>query len=234
MIRSLVKRSYGFFYILIGLRRFTLKLSLGRDSCISCYRTFSFNSMIVSGRLSLGEGCSVLSKSRFIGNVAIGKFSRLGRNFEAHGNVSIGRFCAVAQDCFLISTSHRMDLVALQVSFQSEIFPDLELKRSNTIVVGDNVWLGKSVIVLPGVVIGNGAVVGAGSVVTKNVEAYSVVAGNPAKFIRFRFDADQIKRIESSNWTSLHPSELVGYRDFFELKNLDFNFPSDNNEGVNY
>lgn len=232
MITSLIKRLHGFFYILINFRRFTLKLSLGRDSCISCFRKFSFNSMIVSGSLSLGEGCSVLPNSRFTGNVTVGRFSRIGRSFEAHGNVSIGRFCAVAQDCFLISTSHRMDLVALQVTFQSKIFPDLELKRSHAIVVGDNVWLGKSVIVLPGVVIGNGAVVGAGSVVTKSVEAYSVVAGNPAKFIRFRFDADQIKRIESSNWTSLHPSELVGHRDFFSSKDFDFHLPSVNDGGV--
>lgn len=228
MISSLAKHLHGFFYILISLRRFTLKVSLGRGARIKCSRKFTFMPMLVSGSLSLGEGCSVLSNSRFTGNVTIGKFSRVGRNFEAHGDVSIGRYCAIAQDCFFISTSHRTDLVALQVAFQSNIFPNLELKRSDAIVVGDNVWLGKSVIVLPGVEIGNGAVVGAGSVVTKNVEAYSVVAGNPARFIRFRFNAEQIKRIDASNWTSLHPAELAKYSDFFSLQNIDFNLPNDN------
>ena len=53
-----------------------------------------------------------------------------------------------------------------------------------TITVGDDVWIGGGAILCPGVIIGNGAVVGAGSVVTKNVEPYTVVGGNPAKFIK--------------------------------------------------
>ena len=55
-----------------------------------------------------------------------------------------------------------------------------------TIIIGDDVWIGGHVIILPGVNIGNGAIVGAGAVVTRDVPEYAVVGGNPAKVIRFR------------------------------------------------
>lgn len=66
--------------------------------------------------------------------------------------------------------------------------------------IGNDVWIGRNVIVLPGVSIGNGAVVGAGSVVTKNVEKYSIVAGNPARPIRYRFTSEQIEKLEKIKW----------------------------------
>lgn len=56
--------------------------------------------------------------------------------------------------------------------------------KENSIVVGDDVWIGGGAILLPGITIGEGAVVGAGAVVTKSVESYTVVAGNPAKILR--------------------------------------------------
>ena len=62
-----------------------------------------------------------------------------------------------------------------------------------------------------GVTIGNGAVVGMGSVVTKDVEPYTIVAGNPAKLIRKRFDDDTIQRLLKSKWWELDDLELLKY-----------------------
>ena len=56
--------------------------------------------------------------------------------------------------------------------------------RAKPVTLGDNVWLASNVVILPGVTVGEGAVIGAGSVVTKDVEPYTVVAGNPARFLR--------------------------------------------------
>jgi acetyltransferase-like isoleucine patch superfamily enzyme len=58
--------------------------------------------------------------------------------------------------------------------------------RGGDVIIGDRVWIAYRAIILPGVTIGEGAIVGAGSVVTKDVEAYTIVAGNPAKFIKKR------------------------------------------------
>ena len=76
--------------------------------------------------------------------------------------------------------------------------------------IGHDVWIGANAIILPGVSrIGNGAVIGAGSVVTKDVGPYEIVAGNPARAIRMRFDERQIAALESSRWWELDRHELA-------------------------
>ena len=71
------------------------------------------------------------------------------------------------------------------------------------LVIGNDVWVGKHVMFLAGIVVGDGAVVGAGSVVTKNVPPYAVVAGNPARSIRYRFDEASIAQLLRSKWWDL-------------------------------
>lgn len=66
--------------------------------------------------------------------------------------------------------------------------------------IGNDVWIGCSVIVMPGVSIGDGAVVGAGAIVTKDVEPYAVVSGVPARLMRYRFDRETIDALESLSW----------------------------------
>ena len=76
--------------------------------------------------------------------------------------------------------------------------------------IGHDVWIGANAIILPGVSrIGNGAVIGAGSVVTKDVGPYEIVAGNPARAIRMRFDERQIAALESSRRWELDRHELA-------------------------
>ena len=69
-------------------------------------------------------------------------------------------------------------------------------------------WIGRSAIVLPGVEIGNGAVVGAGAIVTKSVPPYAIVAGNPARIVRYRFSEDIVRRLGASQWWSLDEAQL--------------------------
>jgi carbonic anhydrase/acetyltransferase-like protein (isoleucine patch superfamily) len=66
--------------------------------------------------------------------------------------------------------------------------------------IGNDVWIGCYVVIMPGVEIGNGAIVAAGSIVTKSVPPYAIVAGNPAKIIRYRFTKEQIAELERIRW----------------------------------
>jgi acetyltransferase-like isoleucine patch superfamily enzyme len=68
------------------------------------------------------------------------------------------------------------------------------------VVIGNDVWIGDNVTIMSGVKIGNGSVVAANSHVVKNVEPYSIVGGNPAKLIRYRFEKEQIEKLERIKW----------------------------------
>ena len=75
-------------------------------------------------------------------------------------------------------------------------------------VVGNDVWIGEKVTILPGVHIGDGAIIGACSVVTKDVEPYTIVGGNPARVIRKRFDGELIELLEKFKWWDKSVDEI--------------------------
>ena len=78
------------------------------------------------------------------------------------------------------------------------------------IVVGNDVWIGYQSCILSGVTIGNGAIIGARSVITKDVPPYAIVAGNPAKFVRYRFPQETIDKLESLAWWDWDISVIKG------------------------
>ena len=73
-------------------------------------------------------------------------------------------------------------------------------KSKKDVVIGNDVWIAHGSTILSGVHIGNGSVIGANAVVTKDVEPYSIVGGNPAKLIKKRFDEETIKKLEDIQW----------------------------------
>lgn len=78
------------------------------------------------------------------------------------------------------------------------------------VIIGSDVWLCTGSMILSGVTIGHGAVVAAGAVVTRDVEPYSIVAGNPARHVRWRFDAQYRDLLLASQWWTWPESELRG------------------------
>lgn len=76
-------------------------------------------------------------------------------------------------------------------------------------VIGNDVWIGRESIIMPGVKIGDGAIIAACSVVTKDVEPYTVVGGNPARFIKKRFNDELIELLLEFKWWDLPPEKLV-------------------------
>lgn len=84
-----------------------------------------------------------------------------------------------------------------------------QLPRKGDTVLGNDVWLGRECVVMPGVKIGDGAVVAAYSVVTRDVAPYTVAGGNPARFIKNRFDDELTGLLMRLKWWDLPPEELV-------------------------
>lgn len=134
------------------------------------------------------------------------------------GRLSIGRYCAIAHRAtFLMpAANHAMagpstyPFAIMGGSFAQalplEAYP---WRGGGDIVVGHDVWLGTECLVLPGVTIGHGAVVGARAVVTEDVPAYGVVAGNPARLARRRFDAATVERLLRIAWWDWPPERVA-------------------------
>ncbi len=125
----------------------------------------------------LGNMSVISSKAVFVGRrerFSLGTESFVGAaNIHLNSEVVIGNFSVVNDGVRILTASHAVN--------------DPKWRQwSKPVIIGDNVWIAMDSIILPGVTIGDGVVVGAGSVVTKSIEPYSVVAGNPAKVIRQR------------------------------------------------
>jgi acetyltransferase-like isoleucine patch superfamily enzyme len=113
--------------------------------------------------------------------LTIGDFSYIGEhnNIRAEGGIVIGKCCLISQGVSIISSNHS---IALGVP----IMDQLSKRDRIGVVIGDDVWIGANASIMPGVTIGTGAVVGAGSVVTSPVENNAIVAGAPARLLRYR------------------------------------------------
>jgi len=154
--------------------------------------------------------------SRYHG-VEIGSYSYgdLLRPGALPSGTTVGRYCSVGKDLIVRRRDHPLNRMIMHPAFYNHRVGLLEYdtipdNRDNPLVIGHDVWIGDRVIVLSGCrKIGNGAVLAAGSVVTRDVPAYAVVAGVPARQIRFRFDEERIAEIEASAWWERSLPDLV-------------------------
>lgn len=148
-------------------------------------------------------GSKLLESSEF---AEVGRFT-YGRPrfvaFPSSSRMQIGSFCSIADGVtFILGGEHfteRVTTYPLNVLFCDVDLPWLENEKG-PIVIGNDVWIGYGATILSGVTIGNGAVIGAGSVVACDVEAYSIVAGNPSRVLRKRFAPEVIGAIERLRW----------------------------------
>ena len=116
----------------------------------------------------------------------------------------IGSYCSIAPGVqFLLGGEHNLDTISTY-PFKVKVFgEEREAGSKGNIVVKDDVWIGQNAIICSGVTIGQGAVVAAGAVVTKDVEPYTIVGGNPAKFIKWRLDEKLRKKLEQVDVAAL-------------------------------
>lgn len=125
----------------------------------------------------------------------------------------VGAYCSFAGGVkIFLGGEHRTDWVTtfpFNVLWdQAKSIPGHPASKGD-VIIGNDVWVGDGALILSGVNIGDGAVIGARSVVTRDVPPYCIVAGNPAKFIKKRFDDDVIERLLRVKWWRWNEDEIV-------------------------
>jgi virginiamycin A acetyltransferase len=142
-----------------------------------------------------------------VGLYSFGAFDR----WRVPPGTVIGRYCSIAKSARLLDANHPTDALSTHPYFYLKEFDlvggdRIELRPP---VVGDDVWLGHSCIITPACNrIGRGAIIGAGAVVTSDVEPYAIMAGAPARLLRYRFTPEIIEAIETSQWWLLDKNAL--------------------------
>lgn len=161
---------------------------------------------------SLDKTAKVESGSS-IHHSTLGRYSFCGYDCDIFYS-NIGAFTSIANDVVIGGARHPMEWVGMSPVFYEgrdsirKKFSQHTLPPPQITEIGNDVWIGRSAIIISGLRIGNGSVVGAGSVVTKDVPPYAVVAGNPARIIRYRFTPEIIQSLEDSAWWLLDDDSL--------------------------
>lgn len=135
----------------------------------------------------------------------------------------IGNYCSIAHNVsFLINLNHDYTLVSTYPL--TKICPawnGAAILNKGQIVIGNDVWVGRCATILDGVVIGNGAVIAANSVVTKNVPPYAIVAGNPAKIVKYRFSKEVIHKLNTIKWWYWEKEKILQNQEFFKSMSMN-------------
>ena len=149
-------------------------------------------------------------------NVHIGEFTYGNPDiliWTTKYHVYIGKFTSIGLETkIIVDGNHNTDWIS---SYPFGYFIEGIPKHHDhptgkgDIIIGNDVWIGYHTTILPGVCIGDGAVIGAGSVVTKKVHDYEIVAGNPARHIRYRFSKEDISALKKIQWWNWPIEKIV-------------------------
>ncbi len=176
-----------------------------RSKLLKRYKTLSVGYLSTIIDCTFSEENHVFPYANLV-NVELGKFTYVGGNTYIK-NTRVGNFCSIAAECRIGLGIHPVNLVSTHPCFYApkhewSIHPDREvgITEYNNIEIGHDVWIGTRVIIVDGVKIGNGAVIAAGSIVTKDVPPYAIMAGVPAKILKYRFEPAEVDTIQKTAW----------------------------------
>lgn len=160
-------------------------------------------------------------------NSKVGRYSYIGPGTELV-NVAMGNFCSVARSCSIGLATHTLDYISTSPIFTESknatsykwINKDVVDQKKNSVKIGSDVWIGNKATVLSNITIGNGAIIGAGSIVTRDVPDYAIVAGVPAKIIRYRFKQEIIEKLLEIRWWDFPDEYLKKNVAFFQTSDI--------------
>jgi acetyltransferase-like isoleucine patch superfamily enzyme len=165
-------------------------------------------------------------------DVTMGDYSYVSRDTQVY-HARIGKFCSIGPQVIIGPGEHPTYYVSTHPMFYST------MAQSNPVIVeqnifeefpithiGHDVWIGAKAILKTGITVGNGAIIAAGAVVAADVAPYSIVGGVPAKHIRYRFEPDEIAKLQGMNWWDKDLTWLKANKhNFTDIKQL-LNKPS--------
>jgi len=182
--------------------------------------SFRFSRRIIEKIILKKEGGQAFSPtirvlySKYYGlNIGYGTYGGcfIHDNFPPPCNISFGNYCSIGSNLRVFRANHPTNNFTSHPFLYNPIFGYVnhDLLERPALTIGNDVWIGSSVIILPRVKeIGDGSIIGAGSVVTKDVQPYTIIAGNPARIIRYRFNESQVAFLQKSRWWTKSFDEL--------------------------
>jgi len=194
-------------------------------SVISINNNSNFISTLIDSKCnisSLEEGCCI-SEARIYGDVNLGRFVSItgpGTIVKSlKENISIGSFTSIGQNVCIVDFNHNFKRITSNF-INYNIFKEnycSDITTNGSVTIQEDVWIGSNSVILPGVTIGRGSIIGGGSIVNKNIPAYSVVVGNPAKVIKMRFNDTQIEFLEKIKWWEWDIKKIKKNKTIFNL-----------------
>lgn len=164
---------------------------------------------------------AVIHSGSSVVNSCFGRYTYCGYDCNIF-NAIIGSFCSIAGNVTIGGAVHPMHFVSTSPVFLShrdsvkKKFSSFNFLPQHITHIGNDVWIGEGAFIKAGVKIGDGSVIGMGAVVTKNVEPYTVVAGNPARVIRQRFDSDVVDGLLKLQWWNMLDEDLQECAEYFD------------------
>jgi len=170
----------------------------------SLHRTCNISKNVTLRKSTLNE-YSRLADHSYVIKSQIGAYSSIGRYTQIR-NTNIGKYCAISWDVSINATSHpyaNPSVSAFAYVPNMGHFVTKKIDKTEQVNIKNDVWIGANSVIMPGVTIGNGVIIGASAVVTKDVPDYAIVAGVPAKIIKYRFEKTLINELLLLEWWDL-------------------------------
>lgn len=161
--------------------------------------------------------------------ISIGRYTYGGATFKLWSEsdrIEIGAFCSFAEGVLVFGGGeHRPDWVTthpLRIAFNSPgAGQDGHPHSKGPTKIGNDVWVGHGAFILSGVQVGDGACIGAGALVARDVPPYSIIAGNPARLVRFRFSEEQIASLLEIRWWTWPVEQIRRYESLLCSNDID-------------
>jgi virginiamycin A acetyltransferase len=199
MIRNIMKRLYFLFFSIYKYIK---------------YPTCSINSHFIVPGVNLGTKVIINKGCKIQKDTTIGSYTFINENVQIDYKTRIGSYCSISHGVKISLGNHPAHFFSTSEVFYNETRNIIKQNKYDEFIntaytnIGSDVLLGANSIILSGISIGHGAIIGAGSIVTKNVPPYAIVAGNPAKIIKYRFDDVEIEFLLNTKWWEIEIEKL--------------------------
>lgn len=195
MIKAWIKRNY------YRLRYYGKNVKIESNVLLSIKDTFEGNNAIAADcelyRVNIGYG-TYISENAVVKFTRIGRFCSIGRNLQTGLGTHPSKTFVSTHPAFFSTQKQAGFSFTDQDLFKEHLYTGPDEKY--IVEIGNDVWIGNDVTIMDGIKIGDGAILAAGTIVTKDVMPYAIVAGVPAKVMRFRFTEQQIKQLLGIEW----------------------------------